>query len=266
MYIVLGRWPDGRSSISIAPRKEAAIEALSEFGHTTAAELHMLNTFMMDFGFNDKGEQVLNQVGDYLIDEVIAKAYPGLKHVCFEDADLYKHALKKELTRTLKTGMLHRAKTSGFPSRSGQSSHVFLCRWPDSTFSITVGQDLETAVIDVDEFGNADQAEFHHLDSFIADFRPGDHTELALIRIGTTSWSEIIRKAYPSLINMPLDGGEVAKEAVKKEFEREVRTGARPQAISRSARHLQEEMDVAAALANALEQEALRGKMFDDND
>jgi hypothetical protein len=252
MNIILGRWPNGRSSISVGPKKDDTMKALSKIGNIDSAELHLLHTFMMDFSFNDKGEQFLNQSGDYLIDEVISGAYPGLEHVSFKDTERYDDFVKEEFKRRLKTGKLIRTAARTYPSRSQRSSQIYLCRWPDGSLAITVGQNLETAIIDLDEFGNADNAEFHLLKFFLADFCYRDGAVLNLTRIDDSTWSQIIEKAYPSLSQVSLDGSEIAKEALEKEFKRDLRVGTRPLAIDPIARQLQEEMDAPAALATEL--------------
>ena len=253
MHIVLARWRDGRVSISIAPERDAAITALSEFGDTASAELHVLDNFMMDFRFNHEGRQFCNQAGEVSLNELIRKAYPKLN----AHSDPRSKAIEKEMNRNLKTG---RVLDSGRYLSADEGTSLMLCRWPNGTFSVVVARDRDAASIELDEFGNADEAEMYPLDSFLADFclASGDDSfeEIDLKQLGNRTWNEIIEKAYPALRQVALDGGAAAKEAVEIEFDRPMTVGAVPLSIDPHARHLQNESDMPAALVNLLLRQA----------
>ena len=57
---------------------------------------------------------------------------------------------------------------------------LFVCRWPNGDFSIVSAQDREDAVIQLDEWGNAEQARLWPMETCMIDFRLNDSGEIEL--------------------------------------------------------------------------------------
>ncbi|MEW6488713.1 MAG: hypothetical protein AB1578_12475 [Thermodesulfobacteriota bacterium] len=76
---------------------------------------------------------------------------------------------------------------------------VYLCRWPNGDVSLVEAQDPEEASILLDEVGNADEAELHHLADLLVSFRLDDEGSLQVDQWGEACRKEVYEVAYPAL-------------------------------------------------------------------
>ena len=85
---------------------------------------------------------------------------------------------------------------------------IFLCRWPNGSFSVVGAADEAEAVMELDEIGDTDGAEISRMPSCLLDFEivPPDATHEigfeSLIRFsgfGEDTRSFVLEKAYPKL-------------------------------------------------------------------
>lgn len=76
---------------------------------------------------------------------------------------------------------------------------VYLCRWSNGDVSLVEAQDAEEASILLDEVGNADQAELHHLVDLLVSFRLDDEGSLQVDQWGERTRQEVYEVAYPVL-------------------------------------------------------------------
>ena len=76
---------------------------------------------------------------------------------------------------------------------------VFLCRWPNGNVSIVAARNKDDAIVTLDEFANADEADIYQLRELLVDFRLGDDGRLALSEFGEGTYDEIMKRAFPEL-------------------------------------------------------------------
>ena len=85
---------------------------------------------------------------------------------------------------------------------------IFLCRWPNGSFSIVGAASQSCALMQLDEIGDTDGAEINRMPSCLLDFEiisPGPNPEMdfeALIRFnafGDETRAFLLEKAYPKL-------------------------------------------------------------------
>ncbi|MBI5015523.1 MAG: hypothetical protein HZB55_08520 [Deltaproteobacteria bacterium] len=94
---------------------------------------------------------------------------------------------------------------------------VYLCRWPNGDVSLVEAGDTDEAAILLDEFGNADEAEFHHLVDLLVNFTLDDEGSLRVEQWGELTRREIYEVAYPRL-----------EAALSKEFSKGWEPNVRP--------------------------------------
>ena len=78
---------------------------------------------------------------------------------------------------------------------------IFLCRWLNGDFSIVGARNREDAVIQLDEWGNAEEAQIWPLETCMIDFRLNDAGEIELNDpgFGEEAHSEIMDRCFPEL-------------------------------------------------------------------
>jgi hypothetical protein len=146
---------------------------------------------------------------------------------------------------------------------------IFLCRWPNGDFSIVAAHDLEDAVIQLDEWGNAEQAQLWPMERCMIDFRLNDAGAIELNDpgFGEETQSEIMDRCYPDLravleseaIRSPVTGEftEAADETIRAAVERErtrVSSKEAREAETLAGRDLQQITGAPSALVNRLVQ------------
>lgn len=107
---------------------------------------------------------------------------------------------------------------------------VFLCRWPDGTFSIVAAATKRDAIIELDELGPAHPSYVYPMEPFLADFCLTSEGDIVLARFGEETRNSIWETCYPELRdvldseeNMD-DTGEViesARERIRQAVEHE---------------------------------------------
>jgi hypothetical protein len=77
MPMYFARWPDGSFSVVHASDEQDASVQLDELG-VEPAELHPMQSCLIDFEFTDSGTFRLCQFGDDTLDEILENGYPLL--------------------------------------------------------------------------------------------------------------------------------------------------------------------------------------------
>ena len=142
---------------------------------------------------------------------------------------------------------------------------VFLCRWPNGDASIVYAADADDAAILLDEFGNPDEAELHHLENLLVDFRLEDDGTLQAAQWGEATQQEILENAFPHLdaalsefvhpdSDPPWDPERVraAVELERKRGQKKRRRGKAREARTELGRELQKSLGAPAALIDRL--------------
>ena len=75
----------------------------------------------------------------------------------------------------------------------------WLCRWPNGDVTLVNAEDEDHAIIQLDEFGNADNAELYEVASLMVDLRLDDRGALELRDLGEHTEEEIMGLAFPEL-------------------------------------------------------------------
>lgn len=98
---------------------------------------------------------------------------------------------------------------------------IFLCRWPNGSFSVVGAANKTEAVMELDEIGNTDGAEISRMPSCLLDFEivaPGADHEIGfepLIRFngfGEHTRRFVLEKAYPKLNEALVTASEVEEK------------------------------------------------------
>ncbi len=76
---------------------------------------------------------------------------------------------------------------------------LYLCRWPNGDVSVVMARNKTDAIIQLDEFDNADYAEISRLSEFLVDFRLDDEGRLELAGLGEGTEDTIMGTAFPDL-------------------------------------------------------------------
>lgn len=76
---------------------------------------------------------------------------------------------------------------------------LYLCRWPNGDVSVVMARNKTDAIIQLDEFDNAEYAEILRLNEFLVDFRLNDEGRLELAGIGEGTEIAIVDAAFPDL-------------------------------------------------------------------
>jgi hypothetical protein len=145
---------------------------------------------------------------------------------------------------------------------------IFLCRWPNGSFSIIGAANKTEAVMELDEIGDTDGAEISCMPACLLDFEmvpPGASDEItfdALFRFsgfGEQTRSFVLEKAYPKLNGSlqtaseteetdPVAARKIWTEAVESERKR-VQHEPVP-ADTEAGRRLQRELGMSSVVAN----------------
>jgi hypothetical protein len=157
---------------------------------------------------------------------------------------------------------------------------IFLCRWPNGSFSIVNASSKADAVELLDEFGNTDGgAAITRMPECLADFKLNDKGEFELERFSEAANEFIMETCYPELDLVLTDadrddegytatGMEQIHTAVKHERNRLYnRTPSRKKADTEAGRTLQSNRDLPRVVANRIvrraAKEILRSKKGD---
>jgi hypothetical protein len=139
-----------------------------------------------------------------------------------------------------------------------------MCRWPNADVSFVSARNKEDAIIMLDEWGNAEQAELRRVRNFMVDFGLNSDGELELHEFGDHVLDDIWERAYPVLFQARLEartdgageptesGKAKIREAVRAERER-LNGKRKPKlADTETGKSLQRQTDAPAALVNRL--------------
>ena len=76
---------------------------------------------------------------------------------------------------------------------------LYLCRWPNGDVSVVMARNKTDAIIQLDEFDNAEYSEISRLNEFLVDFALNDEGRLELAGIGEGTEITIMNTAFPDL-------------------------------------------------------------------
>jgi hypothetical protein len=79
MPLFLCRWPNGDSSVVLAPTSDDALIELDQVGNAEGCPLAELRTFQIHFALTDQGGLALESFGEDTKEELLAFAYPVLE-------------------------------------------------------------------------------------------------------------------------------------------------------------------------------------------
>ena len=88
---------------------------------------------------------------------------------------------------------------------------AYLCRWMNGDVSLVMADDRDDAVIRLDEFGNAEEAELYEIEDLMVDLRLEDDGTLAIAQWGDLTREALMGIAFPHLeaaMHDALDDGE----------------------------------------------------------
>jgi hypothetical protein len=74
---------------------------------------------------------------------------------------------------------------------------VCLCRWPNGEFSIVSSRSKTDAIVMLDEWGNAEQAQISRMQDCMFDFRLNDDGEIELAETVEATYAHVMEKCYP---------------------------------------------------------------------
>ena len=135
---------------------------------------------------------------------------------------------------------------------------MYMCRWPNGDLSFVSARNREEAIIQLDEWDNAELAEMRRVENFMVDFRLTDEGELALQSFGEHSLDDIWDHAYPVLAQTKREVDEqparsanrAIRSAVETERHRLVNKKSVKPAGTELGRSLQAQTGAPAALVN----------------
>ena len=140
-----------------------------------------------------------------------------------------------------------------------RSMPVYMCRWPNGDLSFVAAKDKATAIMMLDEWGNAELAELHPVQDFMADFKLNDEGELELQALGEATDEAVWEGAYPVLAGALSDDhpdAETVREAVQAERKRLAGKKRGKLAKTDAGRRLQQQLGMPAVLADRQIEEA----------
>ena len=79
MPLFLCRWPNGDSSVVLAPTRDDALIELDQVGNAEGCPLAEVRTFQIHFALTDQGGLVLESFGEGTKEELLAFAHPVLE-------------------------------------------------------------------------------------------------------------------------------------------------------------------------------------------
>ena len=148
---------------------------------------------------------------------------------------------------------------------------IFLCRWPNGSFTVVGAANKAEAVMELDEIGNADGAEISRMPSCMLDFElvpsaASDEVSIdALFRFsgfGEQTRDFVLEKAYPKLheaLETVLETGRTDPGAARKIWAEAVEVElarVRPEPIvaadTELGRRLQHQLGMASVVANGI--------------
>ena len=77
--------------------------------------------------------------------------------------------------------------------------NTYLCRWPGGSLSILNARDRDHAIIVLDEFSDASEAELFETENLLIDFSLNDSGHLEFRQFGERLHNEVMEQAYPLL-------------------------------------------------------------------
>ena len=137
-----------------------------------------------------------------------------------------------------------------------------MCRWPNGDLSFVSARNKEDAIIQLDEWDNAELAELRQIRSFMVDFRLTDAGDLKLLGFGEECMDRIWESAYPILtqttqdVPRNLDGElmppsrETIRKAVAAEKQRLLGKKRARLADTELGKHIQSQLGAPAAMIN----------------
>jgi hypothetical protein len=79
---------------------------------------------------------------------------------------------------------------------------TFICRWPNGDVSFVSARNKEIAIIMLDEWDNAEQADLRQIQDFMVDFRLTDEGGLDFHTFGERVFDDMWERAYPNSLKL----------------------------------------------------------------
>ena len=131
------------------------------------------------------------------------------------------------------------------------------------TFPLFVPETKKEAVLNLDEVGNAETADFFPVPEFMLHLRLQDDGRLSFQGFGEVTESDIMTKAYPvleTLAEFPEPSASSVRQAVRKERKRlEGREGAEPETLI--GRDIKRKLDAPTLLVNKIVREQAKKRL-----
>lgn len=147
---------------------------------------------------------------------------------------------------------------------------IYVCRWPNSEFSIVNARTRAEAIELLDEWGNAEQALVSRMSDCMLDFRLTDEGEFELANVGENTRERIMETCYPNLQRAMAtaefdhagegyseQGCQQIREAVELERKRlQNNQPAAKEADTEIGREIQQQTDIPSVTVNRIVREA----------
>ena len=100
---------------------------------------------------------------------------------------------------------------------------LYICRWPNGDASVVMARNKTDAIIQLDEFENAEYSEISRLNEFLVDFSLNDEGRLELAGIGEGTEATIMDVVFPDLEATLMSDELVDMSPDNPEYQRKVR-------------------------------------------
>ena len=100
---------------------------------------------------------------------------------------------------------------------------LYLCRWPNGDVSVVMARNKTDAIIQLDEFENAEYSEISRLNEFLVDFRLNNEGRLELAELGEATENAIMKTAFPDLEEKLISDELLALKPESPQYRKKVR-------------------------------------------
>jgi hypothetical protein len=139
---------------------------------------------------------------------------------------------------------------------------MFMCRWRNGDLSFVFAADEEDAIVQLDEWDDAEAAELTRIKHFMVDLALTEEGDLKLQQIGDEMYETVWQKAFPNVgaarekapldrsSNLTVEGAEMMRKAVQTERSRPIRIKKRKGVETEVGKDIQKQLGAPAAMIN----------------
>lgn len=150
---------------------------------------------------------------------------------------------------------------------------IYICRWPNGDFSIVNAESIDDAIVLLDEWGDAEEAELTEMSDCMFDFRLDDEGEFELAAVGDATFDSIMETCYPELDkarpdaerdsegDYTLRGREQVRAAVEAERNRLKGSAVPREAETELGREIQKQTGAPSVLVNRMVRDAAKKRL-----